>query len=273
MKNVKLFLGSIAIVVFISCSPTINIQQSDKGTTTDTDGYAKAKLFMAAYQQKAAEYRALCYQAYNSAQWHLPNLLKQSSSKPFAIMTDIDETVLDNSPYQVRESLRGVDFDQARWYEWTKKGEADTVPGALRFFQYAASLGVEIFYVSNRDLSEAPATLKNLQHFGFPNADDKHLRLKSTTSSKVPRRDSIAMTHTLVMQVGDNLNDLDGAFEKKDITERFRVTDGLAQSFGVTLIVLPNPSYGEWENALFQYRHNFTPAQKDSLLKGMLRSF
>lgn len=273
MRNSRFFFISVALLAIVSCSPTINIQQPGKNGPEISDSYGKAKLLMAAYQQKAAEYKALCYQAYNSARWHVAELIKQPSSKPFAIMTDVDETVLDNSPYQVHQSLQGKDFDQASWYEWTKRGDADTVPGALHFFQYAASLGIEIFYVTNRDMSEKDATLKNLQHYGFPFADEQHLKLKSITSSKIPRRDSIISTHTLIMQVGDNLNDLNGAFEKKNIEQRFKVTDGLSQSFGATLIVLPNPSYGEWENALFQYRHDWAPAQKDSILRSILRSY
>ena len=219
MKFYSLPALMLSLLFITACAPTINVQQTTHQQVTDTDPYGHAKLLMAAYQQKAAEYRALCYQAYNTARWQLPSLMKQANSGPLAIMTDIDETVLDNSPFQVRQSLQHKDFDQSSWYEWTSKAEADTVPGALHFFQYAASMGVEIFYVSNRDVSEKEATITNLKKFGFPFADELHVRLKSTTSSKVPRRDSIALTHHIIMQVGDNLNDLNGAFEKKNIQQ------------------------------------------------------
>lgn len=269
MKNFSLFCGCAIIILYTSCTPTAKIQQTPSGIDT----YGKAKLFMAAYQQKAAEYRALCYQAYNSAHWQLEGLLKNNLSKPAAIMTDIDETVLDNSPYQVHQSLLGKDFDNVTWHEWTSQADADTVPGALHFFQYAASLGVEIFYVTNRDMAEKQATLDNLKRYGFPFADNEHLKLKSTTSSKVPRRDSIAMTHQIIMQIGDNLNDLNGGFEKKDIEQRFGLANKLETEFGASLIVIPNPSYGEWENAMFNYKFNLTPAQKDSVLKSILRTY
>lgn len=269
MKKIFIFLGCAFLIAYSSCTPTSKIQQTQK----HIDTYGKAKLFMAAYQQKAAEYRALCYQAYNMASWQLETLLKNRSSKPAAIMTDIDETVLDNSPYQVHQSLIGKDFDNTTWHEWTARADADTVPGALHFFQYAASLGVEIFYVSNRDMAEKQATLDNLKRYGFPFADEEHLKLKSTTSSKIPRRDSIAATCQIIMQVGDNLNDLNGGFEKKDIDQRFNLVNQLKSEFGTSLIVIPNPSYGEWENAMFNYKFNLTPAQKDSVLKSILRSY
>ena len=75
---------------------------------------ANGKLLASLYQQHAAEYRALCYQAYNIARIRLDEALLQPQSKPLAIVTDIDETVLDNSPYDVKQSLVGKDYEQNR---------------------------------------------------------------------------------------------------------------------------------------------------------------
>jgi 5'-nucleotidase (lipoprotein e(P4) family) len=58
------------------------------------------KLFTAMFQQRAAEYRALCLQGYNAAHMRIDAYTKQTD-KPLAIITDIDETILDNSPYAV----------------------------------------------------------------------------------------------------------------------------------------------------------------------------
>src|SRR5690349_8003361 len=90
-----------------------------------TDG----KLFAVAYQQLAAEYRALCFQAYNIAHLRLDQQLQQPHDHPLAIITDIDETLLNNSPNTVQQSLAGKDFDPQSWYDWTSKANADTVPG------------------------------------------------------------------------------------------------------------------------------------------------
>lgn len=54
-----------------------------------------------AWMQNAGEYKALTIQAYQLAQIRLAQILTQEvSEKPRAIVLDIDETVLDNSPYQ-----------------------------------------------------------------------------------------------------------------------------------------------------------------------------
>ncbi|MCO5285345.1 MAG: 5'-nucleotidase, lipoprotein e(P4) family [Chitinophagaceae bacterium] len=268
----KITVPSVLILILIigGCTTTSKVTVAPAPTTDAIDA---GKILTAAFQQKAAEYRALCYQAYNSAYRSLDIFLQERTSKPPAIMTDIDETVLDNSPYQVHQSLQGKDFEQESWFEWTSRAEADTVPGAVAFFNYAASKGVTIFYVTNREERERAATLINLKKYGFPNADNAHLKLKTTTSSKVPRRDSIAATYNILMFVGDNLNDMDGGFEKKSTEARFRETNNHFSDFGNRFIVLPNPSYGEWENAIYKYNFSLTPAQKDSVYRSILKNY
>ena len=245
---------------------TNNISQADQMIV---DG----KLFTTAYQQRAAEYRALCYQAFNTARLRIDQLKSETTAKPKAIMTDIDETVLNNSPYQAHQVLQGKDFESASWNAWTARGVADTVPGALHFLQYASSLGIETFYVTNRDESERTGTLKNLKKFNFPNADNAHLMLKGKVSSKEERKQQILATHDIVLLMGDNLNDLSNLFERKDPDDRMKVADSFAAQFGNRLIVLPNPVYGDWESALYRYNRSLSSAQKDSVTRASLYSY
>jgi 5'-nucleotidase (lipoprotein e(P4) family) len=146
------------------------------------------KLFATAWQQRSAEYRALCYQAFNIARHRMDQSGEESFAKPKAIMTDIDETILNNSPYEARQLLRGKDYDEASWKVWASMAAADTMPGALHFLQYASSKGIEIFYVTNRGEDERVGTLRNLKKYNFPNADNEHLLLKQKTSSKEERK-------------------------------------------------------------------------------------
>lgn len=276
MRNKKIVSFFFAVIIFSACKTTKQSvsQQAVTLPTNTTDQIASAKLFTAAFQQSAAEYKALCYQTYNLAKIKLDELLITGKyAKPLAVMTDIDETVLNNSPYQVHQALLDKDYDPTSWHLWTDKASADTVPGALSFFQYAASRGVEVFYVTNRDNAERASTLKNLQNFNFPNTDNSHLMLMGKSSSKVQRRDSIQATHILLMQFGDNLNDFSGSFEKKSIADRMKATDEDRSLFGTQFFVLPNPSYGEWENAVYKYQRNLTSAQKDSIYRSILKNW
>jgi predicted secreted acid phosphatase len=56
------------------------------------------KTYPVLWQQTAAEYRALCYQAFNIAALRLNEISKKKLRKQkLAIITDLDETILDNS--------------------------------------------------------------------------------------------------------------------------------------------------------------------------------
>lgn len=266
MRRLLLFLP----VIFAACSSSKQAKTVSSSSNVVVDG----KLWASVYQQKAAEYKALCFQAYNIAQWRLDQSL-QAAGKPKAVVTDIDETFLDNSPYAAKQSLNGKDYDAASWSEWTALGQADTLAGALGFFKYAASKNVEVFYITNREEKERAGTLKNLQKFGFPYADDAHLvmRQPGSSSSKESRRQTLLQTHDIILLLGDNLGDFSALFDKKNLDERNANTARSAGEFGKRFIVLPNPSYGDWEGALYKYNYKLTTAQKDSVMKTNVKGF
>lgn len=245
-------------------------QVSTTSQPQDATITVNGKLFTAVFMQKAAEYRALCFQAYNIARLRLDQY-KPVSGKPLAIVTDIDETVLDNSSYEVSRAMQGKAYDQASWYEWTSKAMADTVPGAASFLKYAASKGVTVFYITNRDEKERAGTLKNLKKFNFPNADDAHFIPRQNTSSKESRRQAVYATHDIVMMLGDNLADFSVLFDKKKPEERLLYTNFSVPDFGNRFIILPNPVYGDWESSLYNYNYKLTGAQKDSVIRSVLK--
>lgn len=261
---------SIFIVVTACGLP----RQIKENTAPSDNPIAGAKRFTAAYEQKAAEYKALCFQAYNLATLRLDQALNAGGhEKPLAIVTDIDETMLDNSPYAVQQALQGKDYDLNSWVAWTSQGAADTLAGALTFFKYAASEKVEVFYITNRGTNERTGTLSNLKKFGFPYADEAHLLTRTDVSSKELRRLSVSATHDIVLLLGDNLSDFSALFDgNKPMAARTQAVQSVASAFGKKFIVLPNANYGDWEGALYQYHYNYTPAQKDSAIKSELKN-
>lgn len=225
------------------------------------------------WQQKAAEYKALCYQAYNLAKWRLDMILQQPHSKPLAIVTDIDETVLDNSPYELHRAFMDSGYTDSSWMEWTGKSECDTVPGGFSFMKYASSKGVKIFYITNRLEAEREATLKDLKRWGFPDAVNENLFLKQKTSGKQSRRDIVAQNYEIVLLFGDNLSDFSPVFDKKSFEVRDQQTKSNAALFGDIFIVLPNAMYGDWEETLYKYNHELNPFQKDIIIKQQLKTY
>lgn len=269
--QIQKYILPILIITFMSCKTSGTISKSNEiESNFITDG----KLFSSLYIQKAAEYKALCFQAYNVATDRLIQIVQNHNfKKPLAVVTDIDETVLDNTPSSVHQAFLGKDYEPAAWAEWTKMASADTICGAHSFFSFAASKGVEVFYVTNRSEQERAATLKNLQKYNFPFADDKHLLLKNNTSSKTERRAIINETHEIVLLFGDNLSDFSGIFDKNNNENRTLNVRNNAALFGNKFIVLPNPNYGDWENAIYEYNYQLTPQQKKQIIYKSLKTY
>lgn len=211
------------------------------------------KLFSSAWIQRSAEYKALCQQAYNIA---TERLLAATSrplapgEKRWAIVTDIDETMVDNTANSVYQALRGEDYVQASWDKWCDQADAVALQGAVDFFRRADALGVDIYYISNRNELNRAGTMRNLRALGFPQIDDSHFMLKDKTSDKTARRNKVLETHNILMLLGDNLGDFDHFFDIHDEVVRDQGVVRFAEEFGRRFIVLPNPNYGTWEPAM-----------------------
>ena len=221
------------------------------------------------WHQHAAEYKALAHQAFNIAKVQIDNLpMPQASLKPWAVVTDIDETVLDNTPYNAKMALLGKEFDKASWFDWGLQKNAKAVPGALTFFNYVAEKGIEIFYISNRYEGQKQETIENLKMLGFPNADAEHVLLKGSISGKEPRRDTVENTHQIALLLGDNLSDFSAVFDDRTAGKAHENVEKMRLLFGSKFIVFPNAIYGHWETKeIFDNNYDWTPAQKDSIRK------
>lgn len=231
------------------------------------------KVMTVLYQQRSGEFRGLCYQAFELAKLLLMRDLKDDKviSKR-AIVVDIDETVLDNSPFEARCILENIQYPDA-WDEWCQLKKAKPLPGAVDFLNLVNYYGVDVFYVSNRAEKLRMVTSENLKTAGFPLKDDDHLLLKQEESSKENRRRLIEERYHIVLFMGDNLNDFSGVFEKRTAGDRMQAVDSLKASFGTRFILLPNAMYGDWENALLNYNYTLNDREKGTVRKKQLLGF
>ena len=204
------------------------------------------------WYQKAAETKALYLQGYNVATDRLKEILKTPSDKPYSIVLDLDETVLDNSPYQVQNVKDGTAFNPKDWDVWVKKAAAKAVPGAKDFLQFANQNGVQIYYISDRTTSQVDDTIKNLEKEGIPVQGRDHLMfLEEGVKSKEGRRQAVQEKTNLVLLFGDNLVDF-AEFSKTSEADRDKKLEELQKEFGEKFIIFPNPMYGSWESAVYQ---------------------
>lgn len=267
--------SSLAATVIALLTTMVGLAQPGRmpSSTADRRSQGDREAVLAIlYQQNAAEYAALCLQAYNLAKRKVdaaladPTIMK--SDTPLAVITDLDETVLDNSANEVRQYLADSLYDPGEFNRWAKSEQADTVPGSLAFFKYVDSLSkhsgkrIDIYYISNRDDSVLTATRHNMQRLGYPQCEDTmHFKFKwvGTSSSKEGRRQQVKKDHRVIVLLGDNLIDLDAAFDgyTQSPVDRFARVYNLREKWGDSYIVLPNAIYGDWESYLYyQFRLN-----------------
>lgn len=259
-KTTVTIVSALASVILLtSCATKSTETQTSANNSSDnqiTMTYdqlrSRENTMSTLWYQKAAETKALYLQGYNVATDRLKELLKTESDKPYSIVLDLDETVLDNSPYQVQNVKDGTAFNPKNWDAWVKKASAKAVPGAKEFLQYAHQNGVQIYYVSDRDASQVDATIKNLEKEGIPVQGKDHLMfLEKGVKSKEGRRQKVQETTNLVMLLGDNLVDF-ADFSKTSAEERSKKLEELKNEFGEKFIIFPNPMYGSWESTVYK---------------------
>ncbi len=252
------FLVLIFALLSVSCSQ----QKTKEQRSYD--------LMAVAFHRYAAETKALQYQAFNNAKDYLTQQLKVKSVKPKAVVLDIDETVLDNVPYQIEANIQD-DLFPVGWYEWTGKAQAELIPGAKEFLQFAHDSKITIFLITNRSLNEKDATIKNLKDKGLK-FDENKIFFKSDVSSKEVRRQLVSKDYNIVLLIGDNLADFDALYDQRSLDSRNVATDKLSNQFGRKYIVLPNPMYGDWEGSLYNGKFPKTSKEKDQVLKNIIKS-
>jgi len=226
------------------------------------------------WTQYSAEKQALYYQMFNLAKTQLlANKTNSENTKPKAVVVDIDETMLDNSPFEVKCINTGKPYSKESWNKWVTQSNAKALPGAKEFSKFAEKNNIDVFYISNRSVNDFSVTLKNLQKEGFAFADSSHLLLKSEVSSKKVRRDIVRTNYEIILLIGDNLNDFSEIFEDRSNSYGFDTVEKMKEEFGKRFIILPNAMYGSWEGPIYNDTHNLSEKEKRNLRKEKLISY
>ena len=236
------------------------------------------KLNAALWLQTSPEYKMCASQAFRWAEKLLDEALvtpywtaaleQEGDYKnlPPAIIVDVDETVLDNSPFEARAAQKVMDFDGDAWTLWVKSRECEALEGAKEFITHARKSKVKVFYVTNRSL-KLP-TFKNIR----THLDEEVLlsevlakdKDRGWGSNKLTRRAFVAKKYRVLLLIGDDYNDFAwlGTTKKtktgtEDIkpTVKERMENALLYKkyWGRRWLIIPNPLYGSFEKASRAY--------------------
>ncbi len=246
----------------------------------------------ALWMQASVEYRLVAGQTWRSALTQLDRAIKTPTwdalttedrdtpavGLPPAVIVDVDDTVLDTSTYEARLVKGDLNHDESLWQQWVKQETARPVPGALEFARAAAARGVTLIYITNRVPELAPATLENLRKLGFPLKDDTQLLTRNFVvegceqvgSQKTCQRRQVGRHYRILLQLGDQLDDL--------LTLTSNTPEGREEAVrpylswvGERWFVLPNPTYGSWESALYGDDHDLSPDERRARKRAALR--
>lgn len=271
------FLATLlATVALGACSSTPVARNAPPATAPTTVAAAATpaddNLNAVLWVQRSAEYQAAAETVYRAATARLDAALKDPTwdalvpeeranparGLPPAVVMDIDETVLDNSPYQARLVRDGAEYNEVTWDAWVREQRAKPVPGVVEFARAAQAKGITVIYISNRAEHLIEPTLANLRAVGLPVKDDSvflglgaHVPdCEQEGSEKLCRRQFAGRSYRVLMQFGDQLGDFAQILAntpeaRAELQARHRGW------FGERWWMLPNPTYGSWEPALF----------------------
>ena len=185
------------------------------------------------------EYKYNCIQTYQMA-YHAILDESRKVNNPTIIM-DLDETVLDNSQYQVSLFELKETYNPESWSEWVNKKEAKLVPGAKEFIlNFKKIKNSKIIYISNRMDKNLIPTKENMNDLGILYDDDLFLLRLGKEDTKVVRRDEVFNgtgrmlnhgSHKIIAYFGDAMGDF---------------PDDPNYNWTVNKFIFPNPMYGKW---------------------------
>lgn len=197
----------------------------------------------------SAEYQAAVIQVYRLATERVEVVAKGRATGTWAVVLDADETVLNNSLYQLERAKLGLGFTPESWIAWVRRREATPLPGAASFLARVRALGGKIAIVTNRLESECDDTRAVFDAFKLA-YDAMLCRMDGTPSDKNPRFEAVATGASpaastpldVVAFVGDNILDFPSLAQSMKKAGAPAFTD-----FGVRYFIVPNPMYGSWQ--------------------------
>ena len=196
--------------------------------------------------KESNEYKAICHQVYSNALGEINNKLHYNRSSlnipnhNFAVVMDLDETVLDNSDYQVDILSKNQAFSIESWSLWVKEEKASLVPGAFNYITFLRDKNIQIIFISNRMNERLESTKNNMRKLGIYADEDIYLLRKNKQDKKTVRRNEIDKLigrmsaydpFTIIQYLGDAMGD----FEYNE-----------SDRFGTDQFIFPNPMYGKW---------------------------
>lgn len=240
---------SSAVLTGATVASLMLVSPATSTTTTSGEECPVREHAMGIRYQQSAHAAAAQLQAWAVAERRLRTILSERRPhEDLAIVTDLDETVLDNSALLARDLEACHTYTTwDTWSDWEVHGDPTLTPGAARFLRYADRRGVAIYYVSDRFEENKASTLATLRGLGLPQVEADQVLLYGP--SKEERRAVADEDHEIVLLLGDSLPDFHDDFDGATAEEQEELVTRHAARFGRDWVMFPNATYGSWREA------------------------
>lgn len=243
-------------------------------TATPTNDALLATL----WTQRSVEYKANALTVFALARLRLDEALADKNwtaapaeqkadyqGLPPAVVLDVDETLLDNSRYQVWMLKNDQTFSTKSWNQFCAAQISTAIPGAVEFTKYADSKGVKVFYITNRGIETEKDTRENMARLGFPmggNVDTFLMQGEKPEwgSAKGTRRAVVTRDYRVLLNIGDNFGDFDDRYRTSE-SERAKAFESDMVYWGRQWLMIANPTYGSFDTAT--YGHDFKKPREE----------
>lgn len=250
----RLLLGTIASVALVlnacSAGEGSDAASSNQDIVEKPEAGAPAGTTMpdnVHWFRNSAESRAAYLQAFRLATMNVDAALAADgapSRGSWAVITDADETLLDNSQFQKDHGAEP--FNSANWSAWVQSKRSTATPGSVAYVKHVKQLGGHVFVVTNGAQADCGAYASHIHELGL---DVDGVLCQTDVSDKNPRfqkvQDGTAVQgigpQKVLVWTGDNINDFPNE------SQASRTDESKLAEFGARFVVLPNPMYGSWQ--------------------------
>lgn len=109
--------------------------------------------------------------------------------KSWAVVLDLDETVINNVAYQIERETLGEGYTSESWHAWTQRKDATLVPGVEDFLAAVNAAGGHVAFVTNRSDTEQLATEENLAALDIRRNEDFRVLMTRASPEGVGSKD------------------------------------------------------------------------------------
>lgn len=233
MKNIMYLI----FIVLYGCSLSVETDVDKKLESANTETKLPNDI---RWITNSSEYKILCEQTYKNAWDNLSEVLKNANSQS-AIIMDLDETILDNSDYQVGLTAKNESYKPESWFVWVNQEEAKLVPGAKAFIDSVRTTKTRLIFLSNRMAKNELPTINNMKQLSIYEEDDIFLLRIDKPDKKHIRRAEVIDGTGRIKDIGP----LTVLAYFGDARHDFPDPDDY-YSFGKNMFMFPNPMYGKW---------------------------